>query len=50
MLTWRPSEFSSLRLQWSYSDLLTEEQERESFNTVWLQYLLSLGTHGAHGF
>ena len=50
MLTWRPSEFSSLRMQWSYSDLLTEEQERESFHTVWLQYLFSLGTHGAHNF
>lgn len=48
-LTWMPSEFSRLRLQYSRADIALEEG-RESFNTVYLQYIMSLGAHGAHKF
>ncbi len=48
-LTWMPSEFSRLRLQYSRADISIED-ERESFNSVYLQYMMSLGAHGAHKF
>lgn len=48
-LTWTPSELSRLRLQLSRADL-SVDGERERLNTVYLQYLMSLGAHGAHGF
>ena len=50
VLTWTPTEFSRLRLQYSRSDILTIDGVREGFDTVWLQWLLSMGTHGAHRF
>ncbi len=50
VMTWVPSEFSRLRLQWSHSDILTAVDDSESFDAVYLQYLLSLGSHGAHRF
>ena len=53
-VTWSPSEFSRFRLQWSRADMLNpgegEELVRNKFDTVYLQFLLSLGTHGAHYF
>lgn len=49
-LTWTPTEFSRLRMQYSYNDILTAAGTAETFNTVWLQFLMSLGTHGAHRF
>jgi phosphate-selective porin len=55
-LTWTPTEYSRLRLQYAYNDILTyddtltEPGNREKFSTVWLQFLVSLGTHGAHRF
>jgi phosphate-selective porin len=50
-LTWTPSEYSRFRLQGARSDVLTtEEGEREKFNYVYLQYIISIGTHGAHRF
>ncbi|WP_303904013.1 TonB-dependent receptor [Thiohalomonas denitrificans] len=48
-LSWTPSEFSQLRLQYSRADM-SVEQERETFDTVYLQYTMSLGAHGAHTF
>lgn len=50
VLTWTPTEFSRLRLQYSRSDILTIDGVREKFDTIWLQWLLSMGTHGAHRF
>jgi hypothetical protein len=50
VLTWTPTEFSRLRLQYSRSDILTIDGVSESFDTIWLQWLLSMGTHGAHRF
>jgi hypothetical protein len=37
-------------MQYSNSDILNEAGTRETFNTLWLQFLMSLGTHGAHRF
>ena len=45
-LTWYPSEFSKIRLQYNYDD-------REEFgvdHSVWLQFEFSLGAHAAHKF
>lgn len=48
-LTFRPTEFSRLRLQVSRADLALEEGG-EAFSQVYLQYQHSLGAHGAHAF
>lgn len=48
-LTFKPTEFSRLRLQASRADLALEEG-REAFSQVYLQYQHSLGAHGAHSF
>ncbi len=50
VLTWTPTEFSRFRMQYSRSDILTYEGVREDFDTVWLQFLMTLGAHGAHRF
>ncbi len=50
VLTWTPTEFSRLRLQYSRSDITTIDGIREEFDTLWLQWILSMGTHGAHNF
>jgi len=46
MVDWSPSEFSRLRLQ------LARDKSRngEADNQLWLQYIMSLGAHGAHKF
>ncbi len=46
MLDWSPSEFSRLRLQYNL------DQSRQSLtdNQLFLQYVMSLGAHGAHIF
>jgi hypothetical protein len=49
-LTWVPTEFSTIRLQYEYSDILIEPGVRDAFNAFWLQILMSMGTHGAHRF
>lgn len=48
-LTWNPTEFSRLRLQFAQADVSTEEGD-EQFNTVYFQYIMSMGSHGAHKF
>jgi hypothetical protein len=46
MLDWSPSEFSRLRLQYDRDESLVNRIDNE-----WsLQYIMSLGTHGAHEF
>ena len=45
-LTWRNSEFSFFRLQFSRDDLLRDHTD----NALFLQYDVSLGAHGAHKF
>jgi hypothetical protein len=45
-LTWRNSEFSFFRLQYSHDDPTRSSTD----NAVYLQYDVSLGAHGAHKF
>jgi hypothetical protein len=49
-VTWSLSEFSQLRAQYAYNDILVTEDERERFNAFYMQFLMSLGSHGAHKF
>jgi len=46
MLDWSPSEFSRLRLQLAADRSRSTETDRQ----VFLQYIMSLGAHGAHQF
>lgn len=45
MFDWAPSEFSRLRLQYTQDNVLDQ-----SDNQWYLQYIMSLGAHGAHQF
>lgn len=45
-----PTEFSRLRLQVNYADFASDHGHDEDAWTVFLQYNLSLGAHGAHEF
>lgn len=45
MLDWSPSEFSRLRLQYTNDQVLAETD-----NQWYLQYIMSIGAHGAHRF
>ena len=47
-LTWYPSEFSKVRLQYNY-DHRSEIAENED-HSVWLQFEFLLGAHAAHKF
>ena len=50
-VTYRPSEFSLLRLNAATADIVTgEDGASEGFDYFYLQYILSLGSHGAHKF
>jgi len=44
--TWRNSEFSFFRLQYSHDDPLRSITD----NAIYLQYDVALGAHGAHKF
>lgn len=46
MVDWSPSEFSRLRLQLARDRSMAGETD----NQLWLQYVMSLGAHGAHRF
>jgi hypothetical protein len=46
MVDWSPSEFSRLRLQYNQD----KSQQDVTDNQVFLQYIFSLGSHGAHKF
>lgn len=46
MFDWSPSEFSRLRLQYSRDDSRPDATDHQ----VTLQYIMSLGAHGAHEF
>jgi hypothetical protein len=46
MLDWSPSEFSRFRLQLARD----KSQSGASDNQIYLQYIMSLGTHAAHAF
>lgn len=46
MVDWSPSEYSRIRLQLAEDKTRPEVTDRQ----VWLQYIMSLGAHGAHRF
>ncbi len=46
MFDWNPSEFSRLRLQYVWDDARMDVRDRQ----LMLQYLFSIGAHGAHKF
>jgi hypothetical protein len=48
-VTFNPTEFSRLRLQYTRGDFAAESG-RETYNQVWVQFQVSLGAHGAHRF
>ena len=45
-LSWLPSEFSKVRLQYNYD----QRQQFGVDHSVWLQFEFSLGAHAAHKF
>ncbi len=45
MVDWSPSEFSRIRLQYNH-----DRVERGSDDQIFLQYIFSIGAHGAHQF
>ncbi|MDX1696189.1 MAG: hypothetical protein R3208_20665, partial [Ketobacteraceae bacterium] len=45
VLTWYPTEFSFIRLQYARAEIGDED-----FNQLYLQFNYSLGAHGAHTF
>lgn len=51
-LTWHPTEFSKLRLQYNrdWADHLSRTGGDRSADTVWVQIEFSLGDHSAHKF
>jgi hypothetical protein len=46
MVDWTPSEFSRFRVQYARNDIRPDVTDNEWF----LQYILTLGAHGAHKF
>jgi hypothetical protein len=46
MVDWNPSEFSRIRLQFQQD----RSQQGVIDNEVFVQYIMSLGSHGAHKF
>ena len=46
MLDWSPSEFSRLRAQYAWDEARLDQNDRQFF----IQYLYSIGAHGAHKF
>lgn len=46
MADYSPSEFSRLRVQWAYD----QSRQGLSDNQFFVQYLMSLGAHGAHNY
>ncbi|MBT3256196.1 MAG: zinc-regulated TonB-dependent outer membrane receptor [Deltaproteobacteria bacterium] len=50
MVDFSPSEFSRLRFQTSYGDWALADGNREDFWQVFVQAIVNIGAHGAHGF
>ena len=49
-VTWTPTEYSRLRFQYATADIVTEDEGAKDFDYFYLQYMMSLGSHGAHKF
>ena len=50
MLDYNPSEFSRIRLQFAQDRSRLNQANGQTDNQVFLQYQMSLGAHGAHGY
>jgi hypothetical protein len=48
-VSWAPTEYSKLRLQYSKADISVDGESKD-FDYFYLQYMMSLGSHGAHKF
>ena len=46
MIDWTNSEFSRARLQYNHEELADGQND----NQIMLQYIMSIGAHGAHAF
>lgn len=49
-LTFNPTEFSRLRMQFNHGDMVRADGGLEDYNQFFVQYQLALGVHGAHRF
>lgn len=49
-LTWYPTEFSKLRLQYNYDKAEHINDNNEDEHSIWLQYEFMLGAHPKHKF
>ncbi|MCU0289130.1 MAG: hypothetical protein MUF15_22395 [Acidobacteria bacterium] len=50
IMDFSPTEFSRIRLQYSYNDYAFRETGRKKYHELALQFNLSIGAHGAHPF
>lgn len=50
MLEYHPSEFSRLRLEYSYDQTRMSQSQPSAVHALFLQLNLSMGAHGAHNF
>ncbi|MBA4393648.1 MAG: hypothetical protein C0407_08865 [Desulfobacca sp.] len=50
MLEFKPTEFSTLRLQFNRDNSLFNGTEREPVNSIFLQFNMAIGAHGAHAY
>lgn len=50
VLTWNPTEFSRLRLQYARADITDATGTSKQYDQYFLTYSMALGTHGAHKF
>lgn len=50
MLEFKPTEFSTLRLQFNRDLSLYDESQQVPVNSVFLQFNMAIGAHGAHAF
>jgi len=50
MLEFKPTEFSTLRLQFNRDNSLFDGTNREPVNSVFLQFNMAIGAHGAHAY
>jgi len=50
MLEFKPTEFSTFRLQFNRDNSLFDGSNREPVNSVFLQFNMAIGAHGAHAY
>ena len=50
LLTFRPSEYSRVRLQYNYDQLKQAAFGEDDAHSVWLGFEFSIGSHPAHSY